>query len=98
MSLFGNCDPSYAAWQTIIRIGLASIYLTAGNTLRADLMSLNNIDGSGNPLWLFLSVNFGWIAQADIHTEKLRSLPIHSLVHVVDSLVRVVSRLVSLGS
>jgi len=40
----------------------------------ADLMVAKPI-GGGSPVWLFLSVALGWIAYADIHTEKLRYLP-----------------------
>jgi diacylglycerol kinase family enzyme len=60
-SLFGDCDPSYAAWQAV------------NNThMMVDLMSLTSIGDDRPPLWLFLSVSFGWIAHADLGTEKMR--------------------------
>jgi hypothetical protein len=44
-------------------------------------MSVTAIDGTKDPLWTFLSVAFGWIAHADIHTEYLR----YSAVYVFDT-------------
>ena len=37
-----------------------------------DLMSVEPVDKTTNPVWLFVSVAFGWIAHADIHTENWR--------------------------
>lgn len=50
------------------------VMLMSVRTMVADLMVAKPI-GGGNPVWLFLSVALGWIAYADIHTEKLRYLP-----------------------
>lgn len=44
----------------------------------ADLMSVTPVDGMSEPLWSFLSVAYGWIAHADIDTEKLRLFPFSS--------------------
>ena len=40
--------------------------------LVVDLMSVAPVDKSQQPTWLFVSVAFGWIAYADIHTESWR--------------------------
>ena len=37
-----------------------------------DLMSVEPVDKTAEPVWLFVSVAFGWIAHADIHTENWR--------------------------
>jgi hypothetical protein len=52
------------------------IILITGKTIRADLMSIVPVVNDGAPLppiqWAFMSLSFGWIAHADIHTEALR--------------------------
>ena len=73
-SLFGDCDPGYATWQAISSKSL----IKSGNTnaldfrMKVDLMSLTPIAKDRPTLWLFLSVAMGWIAKADIGTERLR--------------------------
>ena len=43
-----------------------------------DLMSVEPVDKTAEPVWLFVSVAFGWIAHADIHTENWRyTLTLH---------------------
>jgi hypothetical protein len=46
--------------------------LTLGKIMVADLMSVEPLDGKRPPIWTFVSVAFGWIAHADIDTEKWR--------------------------
>ena len=75
MSLFGACHPTYAAWQAIKGIRIQTILIIA-KTIRADLMSVVQVVDNGVPPppteWAFMSLSFGWIAHADIHTEPLR--------------------------
>ena len=46
--------------------------------MMVDLMSLTSIGDDRPPIWLFLSVSFGWIAHADLGTEKMRYFQIIS--------------------
>jgi hypothetical protein len=49
-----------------------SIILNQVKRIVVDLMSVEPVDKSSGPVWLFVSVAFGWIAHADIHTENWR--------------------------
>jgi len=84
VSLYGNCHPTYAAWQAVK--GIYFLYITANvaKTILADLMSVAQVADdeapTGPPIWAFMSISYGWIAHADIHTERLRyPLPPSSL-------------------
>src|SRR5271155_530188 len=46
--------------------------------MMVDLMSLTSIGDDRPPIWLFLSVSFGWIAHADLGTDKMRYFQIIS--------------------
>ena len=88
MSLFGDCHPTYAAWQAIKGMYFFYHLANVGKKLVADLMSVVPIahdDGDDDddsdddddaptpmPIWAFMSISYGWIAHADIHTESLR--------------------------
>jgi hypothetical protein len=51
---------------------LAHLSLNPGKPIPIDLMSVAPVDNTRNTVWAFLSVAYGWIAHADIHTEHLR--------------------------
>jgi len=61
--------------------------------MMVDLMSLTPIPNDGPPIWFFLSIAFGWIAHADIGTERWRYSQIKSKLTSA-GLVRRVSSLV----
>lgn len=58
------------------KVQASKIILITAKTIRADLMSVVQLvqDGVAPPPveWAFMSLSFGWIAHADIHTEPLR--------------------------
>jgi hypothetical protein len=48
--------------------------LILGKVMPVDLMSVSPVDLKEETVWTFLSIAYGWIAHADIHTEALRYL------------------------